>query len=88
MQFSNNLKNEAFVKYKDAEYLSCYFGLVGIVCGVIEYEISYWDTENINKYRWITLLTIALFSTLCLLVSIVVRYFKQLTWLKRWGLVG
>lgn len=35
--------NEAFVRFKIAEYTSFYFGFVGVACGVIEYEISYDD---------------------------------------------
>ena len=38
--------NQAFVKFKIAEFSNFYFGMIGVACGVMEYEISYGDEEN------------------------------------------
>ena len=78
--------NESFVKFKIAEYACFYFGMVGVCCGIIEYEISY--NDDTQKTRQITLLTIGLFCSLCLLISIVVRYNLMLKWQKTRGLLG
>ncbi len=43
--------NEAFVRFKIAEFATFYFGIVGICCGVVEYEISYDDPDKKQKNR-------------------------------------
>jgi len=43
--------NQAFVKFKIAEFSNFYFGMIGVSCGVIEYEISYGKDDNSQKWR-------------------------------------
>jgi len=38
--------NQAFVKFKIAEFSNFYFGMIGVACGVMEYEISYNDEDK------------------------------------------
>ena len=42
--------NQAFVKFKIAEFSNFYFGMIGVSCGVMEYEISY-DADG-DKQKW------------------------------------
>ena len=79
--------NQAFVKFKIAEFSNFYFGMVGVGCGILEYEIAH-ETEESQKWRQIVLLSIGLFASICLLVSIWVRYQLHMTWLKTRGLLG
>ena len=40
--------NEAFVRFKVGEFACFYFAVVGMCCGIIEYEISY-DSDSEHK---------------------------------------
>ena len=79
--------NEAFMKLKVGEFACFYFAVVGMCCGIVEYEISYGSNEQ-YKTKQIILLSIGTFSTLCLLVSIVVRYILHLKWSQSRGILG
>lgn len=74
--------NEAFVKFKLAEFAGFYFGMVGVVCGIVEYEISYGTKNGDTKWRQIILLSIGLMMSCFLVVSIFFRYLLHLEWYK------
>ena len=76
------------MKFKIAEFSNFYFGMIGVACGVMEYEISYGDADNKQKWRQIILLSISLFSSILLLISIYARYELHMSWLKTRGLLG
>ena len=41
--------NEIFVRLKVSEIVTCFFALLGIGCGIIDYEISYSDPADDHK---------------------------------------
>jgi hypothetical protein len=56
--------NEIFVRLKVSEIVTCFFALLGIGCGIIDYEISYGDAPDDHKDDRILL------ECLCVITSI------------------
>jgi hypothetical protein len=66
--------NEIFVRLKISEIISLYFAMLGIGCGIIDYEISYDDTKDDEKARRITLSSLCVVSSICLVIALLFRY--------------
>ena len=66
--------NEIFVRLKISEIVTCYFALLGIGCGIIDYEISYDDRSDDQKDHRIILECLCVVTSICLILGLVFRY--------------
>ena len=66
--------NEIFVRLKISELVSLYFAILGIGCAIIDYEISYDDNSDDNKYSRIVFEILCVISSLCIILTLVFRY--------------
>ena len=77
--------NEIFVRLKVSEILCLFFALFGIGSGVIDYEISYTDSNESSKDTRIILEWFWVLSTICIFITLVFRYIIVLDWYKARG---
>ncbi|CAI2365896.1 unnamed protein product [Moneuplotes crassus] len=77
--------NEIFVRLKVAEISSLNFAILGILCGIFDYEISYNDGSDEEKTFRIILECFCVFSTICIYIALIVRYTLVLTLQKSKG---
>ena len=78
--------NEIFVRLKTSEIVCLFFALFGIGSGVIDYEISYTDTNEAEKSTRITLEWFWVVSTIWVFITLIFRYNIVLDWYKARGI--